>query len=91
MSCGSRSSENTMLNIHRVDHPQSGTHGWFVTVRPQSRIHRRRFSDGRYGGREEALLAAQVYRDQLIQVYPPFAMPVYCAILKKNNRSRVSG
>jgi hypothetical protein len=80
-----------MLNIRRLDHEASGTHCWRVTVQRQSRIHRRSFSDGQHGGRAQALQAAQAYRDQLVHTYPPLAMPVYCAILKKNNRSGVSG
>lgn len=80
-----------MLNIRRVDHGASCTHCWRVEVRRQSRMHRRDFSDGRYGGREQALQAAQAYRDQLIQTHPPLALPAYCAILKKTNRSGMSG
>lgn len=80
-----------MRNIRRVDHEPSGTHGWVVTVRRQSRIHRRSFHDDRHGGRAQALQAAQVYRDHLIQTHAPLALPVFYAILKKNNRSGVSG
>jgi hypothetical protein len=80
-----------MLNIRRVDHEASRTHCWRVTVQRRTRVYVRNFSDTRHGGSAKALLAAQVYRDQLVHTYPPLAMPVYCAILKKNNRSGVSG
>ncbi|MCE3222858.1 MAG: hypothetical protein K0S58_1038 [Nitrospira sp.] len=80
-----------MLNIRRLDHDASNTHCWRLSVKRQCRIHRRSFSDGQHGGRAQALQVAQVYRDQLMHSYPPLAMPVYCAILKKNNRSSVSG
>jgi len=80
-----------MLNIRRVDHDASSTHCWRVTVQRRKRLYRRDFSDGRHGGSDQALRAAQLYRDTLIQVHPPLAMPAYCAILKKNNRSGISG
>ncbi len=80
-----------MLNIRRVDHESSGTYCWRVTVQRRTRIYVRNFSDTRYGGSRQALEAAHAYRDRLIQAHPPLAMPVYCAILKKNNRSGVSG
>ncbi|MEO7862834.1 MAG: hypothetical protein ABIU05_20830 [Nitrospirales bacterium] len=80
-----------MLNIRRVDHDASSTHCWRVTVQRRTRIFVRDFSDGRHGGRQPALQAAQVYRDALVKVYPPLSMVAYCAIRKKNNRSGISG
>jgi hypothetical protein len=80
-----------MLNISRIDHEPSSTHGWRVQVRRQSRWYRRNFSDGRHGGTEQALAAATAYRDQVISVHPPLGMHEYCAIVKKTNRSGVSG
>ncbi len=80
-----------MLNIHRVDDEASRSHGWRVTVRRRTRVFRRTFSDGPHGGSPQALQAAQAYRDALIEAHPPLSLPVYCAILKKNNRSGISG
>ena len=80
-----------MLNINRVDHHASHTHCWRVTIQRQTHIYREEFSDGQYGGCQEALAAAESYRDALLQTHPPFSKPDYCAILKKNNRSGVSG
>ena len=80
-----------MLNIHCIDHEASHTHCWRVTVQRRTRIYVRSFSDGRYGGAEQALVAATTYRDALIRSNPPLSKPVYCAILKKTNRSGVSG
>ncbi len=80
-----------MLNIRRLDHDASHTHYWRVMVQRRTHLFRWDCSDGRHGGSEQALMAAQRYRDSLIQTYPPLAMPAYCAILKKNNRSGVSG
>lgn len=80
-----------MLNIHRVDHEPSSTHCWRVTVQRRKVLFRHDFSNGIHGGRELALQAAQAYRDMLVQRHAPLSKPDYCAILKKNNRSGVSG
>ena len=80
-----------MLNIRRVDHAASRTHCWRVTVQRRKRIYVRHFSDGRHGGTQPALEAAQIYRDTLIQTHPPLSKPAYCAIRKENNRSGISG
>jgi hypothetical protein len=60
-----------MLNIRRVDHDASSTHCWRVTVQRRKRIFARDFSDGRQGGRQAALQAAQLYRNNLVKAYPP--------------------
>lgn len=83
--------EMRMLNIRRVDHKASSTHCWRVRVQRRKQVFLRDFSDGPYGGREQALQAAQVYRNTLIQAHPPLSKPAYCAILKKTNRSGISG
>ena len=80
-----------MLNIRRVDHEASSTHCWRVTVQRRTRIFVRDFSDGRQGGRQAALQAAQLYRNTLVKAYPPLSKAAYCAIRKKNNRSGISG
>ena len=80
-----------MLNIRRVDHDASRTHCWRVTVQRRKRIFVRDFSDGRHGGRQPALQAAQLYRDKLVKAHPPLSKAAYCAIRKKNNRSGISG
>ena len=80
-----------MLNIRRVDHEASSTHCWRVTVQRRKQLFRRDFSDGPHGGREQAFKAAQAYRDTLVQAHAPLSMPAYCAILKKTNRSGISG
>ena len=80
-----------MLNIRRVDHEASSTHCWRVTVQRRKQIFVRDFSDGRQGGRQPALQAAQLYRIKLVKAYPPLSNPAYCAIRKKNKRSGISG
>jgi len=80
-----------VLNIHRIDHDGSRTHCWRVIVQRRRRSYGRSFSDRRYGGSQAALVAAKGYRDEVIRSNPALSKPVYCAILKKTNRSGVSG
>lgn len=80
-----------MRNLRRVDHAASSTHCWRVAVRRRNELIRRDFSDGLHGGREQAFQAALAYRNSIIETHPPFGKPEYCKILKKSNRSGVSG
>ena len=51
--------------ICRIDQPSHRTHGFFVRVARQRKIHSGFFSDKKYGGREQALTAAQAYHLKL--------------------------
>lgn len=77
--------------ISRVDNERSRTHGWLVTVQRRGVIHRRHFSDGTCGGKEQSLAAARGFRDEIVAKYPPFSMREYSSIVKKSNRSGVVG
>ena len=80
-----------MRNLRRVDHAASSTHCWRVSIQRRTELFTRDFSDGVHGGREQALQAALAYRNTVIETHPPFGKPEYCRILKKSNRSGVSG
>lgn len=80
-----------MRNLCRVDHEASSTHCWRVTIQRRTELFTRDFSDGVHSGREQALQAALAYRNTVIETHPPFGKPEYCKILKKSNRSSVSG
>jgi hypothetical protein len=60
--------------IVRLDKPKDtakGTHGWQVRGgRRRKKYHSRMFSDGVYGGQEQALAAAQAYLEEYHQKYP---------------------
>ncbi len=59
-----------MEGISRID--SKHTHGWFVRVYYEaSREHRKFFSDGPCGGKDEALQQAIEYRDEYKRKYPP--------------------
>ena len=80
-----------MHHIGRIDHDRTNRHGWRVTIQRWNRISIRNFSDRHYGGRDQALAAAQVYRDELLAQRAPMTRRARCTILKKNNQSGVSG
>jgi hypothetical protein len=44
-----------------------------------------------YGGKRKALAAAIAYRDQIIARNPPMTLKAFCSVIKRNNRSGISG
>lgn len=80
-----------MHGIIRIDRDASRKHLWQVSIQRRNRIYTKNFPDQRYGGKQQALAAAQVYRDALLVQHAPLTRQVHCAILKKNNRSGVAG
>ena len=52
---------NPTPGISRIDQPSHRTHGFFVRVARRGKIHSGFFSDKKYGGREQALAAAQAF------------------------------
>ena len=53
-------------HIRRIDSPRKHDHAWIVEARRQNQVTIRRFSDGRHGGKQEALKAALRFRDALL-------------------------
>lgn len=51
--------------ISRIDHEQKHTHGWYVRVCFDRRMHAKFFSDATNGGKEKALETAIEYRNNL--------------------------
>ncbi len=80
-----------MHHITRVDRNTPHKHLWQVTVRRWNRVYTRSFSDRRHSGREQALAAAQGYRDSILAQQTPMPRRTRCAVLKRNNRSGVAG
>lgn len=53
-----------LRQIYRIDYPPRRDHAWIVQWRHRGQITiSRRFSDGRYGGKRQALAAAIQFRD----------------------------
>ena len=55
-------------HITRLDYQK--THGWWVRIRRKSNPSSKLFSDGVYGGRDEALEAATAWRDEKLSSAP---------------------
>ncbi|MDG5767739.1 hypothetical protein QA596_09700 [Balneolales bacterium ANBcel1] len=60
-------------NISRIDQPSKNTFGWFVRIRRDGNRISRFFSDGKFGGREQALASARDYRDSNLSKWEGFA------------------
>lgn len=56
-------------NITRMDYKR--THGWWVRFERLGRLISKTFSDGCYGGKRKALVAAIEYRDEVFKTLPP--------------------
>jgi hypothetical protein len=79
-------------NIKRLDHDAKGDHGWVVTLQRKGAIIVKRFSDGIYGGKREALDAAVAYRDSFLARDQPFNHQIWIRTrLRKNNTSGIPG
>ena len=79
-------------NIIRIDHDESSTHAWRVTLQRRGEIIVRQFSDGIYGGKQEALEAAVAYRDLLLTQNSEVEHQLWVRTrIRKNNRSGIPG
>jgi hypothetical protein len=53
-----------MNNIFRID--TGNTHGWQVRVQRNKKLHSRFFSDSRFESRDQSRVAAELFRDELL-------------------------
>jgi len=81
-----------LRNIRRIDDDSRRTHAWLVQVQRKSRIIVKMFSDGIFGGKQKALLAALEYRDVLIIAPSPAEHNLWHrTIIRRNNKSGIPG
>lgn len=81
-----------LRNIRRIDDGFRRTHAWLVQVQRRSCIIVKMFSDGIYGGKQKALLAALEYRDVLIIAPSPAEHNLWHrTIIRRNNTSGIPG
>jgi hypothetical protein len=86
------SSKKPPRNIRRLDHDAKGDHGWIVTLQRKGAVIVKRFSDGIYGGKREALKAAVEYRDSFLARDKPFDHQIWIRTrVRKNNKSGIPG
>ena len=57
--------------ISRIDQPEKHNHGFFVRVQRRGKIHFAFFTDFKYGGRAQALAAAQRHHRKLLRKLGP--------------------
>ena len=80
-----------MYGISRVDNDVHRTHAWRVSLCRRGKRHVKNFPDKKWGGKRAALASAKQYRDTLIQQFPPLSRKEFCTILRKNNKSGITG
>ena len=81
-----------LRNIRRIDDDSRGTHAWLVQVQRRSYIKIKMFSDGIFGGKKKALLAALEYRDALLTAPTPAEHNLWQrTIVRRNNTSGIPG
>lgn len=66
-----KSHENAMYALSRVDADRHGQNAWLVNFSRAGKTFQMTFSDGTYGGNEQALTVAKAYRDAVLSVVPP--------------------
>lgn len=76
--------------IRRIEYEYL-SHGWWVSLRRRGMRIVKRFSDGVWGGKAQALAAAKDYRNALIREIPPLSKLERLNLKRKDNRSGVSG
>lgn len=81
-----------LRNIIRVDHEESRTHAWRVTLQRHNDIVVKTFSDSIHGGKRKALKATVEYRDELLRRHSPYAHAIWVRTrLRRNNTSGIPG
>jgi AP2 domain len=77
--------------IHRVDDASWRNFAWLVQLRRKNKIWFQRFSDCKYGGRDDAFVAALEYRDAVLAKTEPMSRAEYARIVRKSNRTGIPG
>ena len=79
------------FRIRRVDYEAKHTHGYLVQVQRNHRITTKFFSDGVYGGKPKALVAAVSFRNELLAEAHYEYQIWRRSIPRRNNRSGITG
>jgi len=80
-----------MYGISRIDDDKHRSHAWRVSLSRRGKRYVKNFADKKYGGKTKALASARQYRDELVSDIPPLSRKEFCSILRRNNKSGVSG
>lgn len=77
--------------VTRTETSSNRTRGWTVFLQRRGRVVVKLFSDGVWGGREAALVAALKFHRTMNRKLPAFTLADYCQIKKRSNRSGIPG
>jgi len=77
--------------LFREEHNENHGAGWWVNLRLRHVRVVRLFKDSIYGSSEESFDQAKAYRDAVISVLPPATNHEQAVLLRKNNKSGISG
>jgi hypothetical protein len=80
----SRFHSEEMYAIHRVDANRHRQNAWLVHLTRGGKTIQMTFSDGTYGGKEQALEVAQAYRDAVLRVVQPLTNMDMRMLVRKN-------
>ncbi|MGV1951058.1 AP2 domain-containing protein [Agrobacterium vitis] len=76
--------DEAMYAIHRVDTNRHRQNAWLVHLTRGGKTIQMTFSDGTYGGKEQALEVAQAYRDAVLKVVPPLTNKDMRMLVRRN-------
>lgn len=77
--------------LHREGANERRGAGWWVSLRRRGHKIVRLFKDSVYGSEEATYSAARAYRDAIIEAIPPATNHEQAVLLRKNNKSGISG
>jgi hypothetical protein len=80
-----------MYGITRIDKEINRTHSWHVHLTRRGIHYNKHFSDGVYGGKQEALNAAKEYKDSIISKHSHYTKKDVCSKVRRNNQSGIAG
>lgn len=88
-----KSHDVSTYGIYRRNHQQRETHSasWHVSLQRAGVKYDKVFCDSRYGGADEAFLAAQRFRDEILRNVPPLARAKKAQMVKSNCTSGIPG
>ncbi|XUY27075.1 hypothetical protein RMR21_001470 [Agrobacterium sp. rho-8.1] len=77
--------------LHREEANERRGAGWWVSLRRRGHKIVRLFKDSVYGSDEATYSAARAYRDAMIEAIPPATNHEQAVLLRKTNKSGISG
>ena len=80
-----------LYGISRIDSDADRTHAWRVSLRRRGKVYVKNFADKKCGGKQEALVQAKAHRDRLVAQHPPLSRQEFCAVLRSNNKTGITG